>query len=186
MRDWKNINQKHIKEGELFLSFYFLENWNNEITALNDNKVGGQYQFPRSLFLFLYSLKHFFHLGYRQEQGFLQTLNQWVSLPAVPSYSQIQRRATQLNVDSNLLPSSNEKQIVAIDSSGIKLYNSGQWIREKHKKKGPFLKLHIAVNIKTKQAVAIEITEDSVGDNETPNRSRAAGYLSKTHRELAG
>lgn len=164
MRDWKNINDKYIKEGELYLSFDFLESWKEEITILNENKRGGQYQYPESLFHFLFPLKHIFHLGFRQEQGFLQALQKWVPIPGVPSYSQIQRRVNQLYVDLDFLHS-DDKQIVAVDASGIKLYNSGQWIREKHKKKGPFLKIHIAVNIKTKQAVAIEITEDSVGDN---------------------
>jgi len=163
MADWKNINNKYIKEGELYLSFDFLEQWETEIQALNDNKVGGQCQYPESLFMFLYPLKHVFHLGFRQEQGFLQALKQWIPIQAVPNYTTIQRRTTRLYVDLNLLPSE-EKQVIAIDSSGIKLYNSGQWIREKHKKKSPFLKLHIAVNIKSKKAVAISITEDSVGD----------------------
>ncbi|MBS3116958.1 transposase [Candidatus Woesearchaeota archaeon] len=50
------------------------KNWNNEIQTLNKNKVGGQYEYPESLFMFLYRLKQIFHLGYRQEQGFLQAL----------------------------------------------------------------------------------------------------------------
>jgi len=74
MRDWKSVNNKYIKERELFLSFDFLQNWNNEIQTLNKNKVGGQYEYPESLFMFLYRLKQIFHLGYRQEQGFLQAL----------------------------------------------------------------------------------------------------------------
>lgn len=164
MRNWKSVNDKYIKEGELFLSFDFLQHWNDEVSVLNEDKRGGQYLYPESLFKYLYPLKHIFHLGFRQEQGFVQALKYLVPIPAVPSYSQIQRRTTQLYIDLDVLHS-DEKQIVAIDSSGIKLYNSGQWIREKHKKKGPFLKIHIAVNIKTKKAVAIEITEDSVGDN---------------------
>jgi len=164
MRDWKSVNDKYITEGELYLTFDFLECWRNEVTTLNQDKRGGQYCYPTSLFMFLYALKHTFHLGYRQEQGFLQSLQLYIPIPSIPSYSQIQRRSTQLYVDLNLLPAENS-QIVAVDSSGIKLYNSGQWIREKHKKKGPFLKIHVAVNIKTKQVVAISITEDSVGDN---------------------
>ena len=164
MKNWKNINNKYVKEGELYLTFDFLDSWKEEISILNDKKKGGQYQYPNSLFTFLYTLKNVFRLGYRQEQGFLQALQKWIPIPEIPSYSQIQRRLIQLNFNLGLLPAE-DKQIVAIDASGIKLYNSGQWIREKHKKKGPFLKIHIAVNIKNKQAVAVSITEDSIGDN---------------------
>lgn len=57
-----------------------------------------------------------------------------------------------------------KKQNIAIDSTGIKLRFSGQWIREKHREKRPFLKLHVAVNTKTYQAVAMEITDDGISD----------------------
>lgn len=165
-RNWKKTNNKYIKEGELYLNFDFLDTWKKELAVLNREKEGARYKYPPSLIRFCSVLKVVFHLGYRQEQGALQALSKWAPLPAVICYSQIQRRVTQLGlnlVDS--LASPEDGQIVAIDASGIKLYNSGEWIREKHKKKKPFLKLHIAVNIKTKQAVSISITEDSIGDN---------------------
>lgn len=183
MRNWKNINDKYVKEGELYLSFDFLNTWKSEILSLNHNKKGGQYQYPTSLFTFLYTLKFAFRLGYRQEQGILNALSKYVSIPAVPSYSQIQRRSVKLKI-SSLLPKSKSKQVIAIDSSGIKLYNSGQWIREKHKKKSPFLKIHIAVNIDTKQAVAVKITNDSVGDNKVLttliDRASCGGNIKKS------
>ena len=104
--------------------------------------------------------------GFRQEQGSLQALSKYIPFPSVISYSQINRRINQLGLDLvESLSDPEDGQVIALDSSGIKLYNSGQWIREKHKKKSPFIKLHIAVNTNTKQAVAIEITEDSTGDN---------------------
>ena len=74
-------------------------------------------------------------------------------------------------------------QVIAIDSSGIKLYNSGEWVREKHKERKPFLKLHVAVNTRTKQAVAVRITSDDVGDSkvalELVEEARKAGRVSK-------
>jgi hypothetical protein len=166
MRDWKKVNNKYIKEGALYLNFDFLETWNKELDELNHKKEGGQYQYPDSLIRFCAVQKAVLGLPYRQHQGLLSSLSKYVPLPSVISYSQIQRRVTKLGlniVDS--LANSEDGQIIAIDASGIKLYSSGEWIREKHKKKKPFLKLHIAVNIKSKQAVAIEITEDSIGDN---------------------
>lgn len=166
MSDWHKINNKYIKEGEVYLSFDFLDTWNEELKQLNHKKEGGQYQYPESLIRFLHVLKVVFGVGFRQEQGALQSLAKYIPIPNIISYSQIQRRTTQLGLDLiKSLAKPKEAQIIAIDASGIKLYNSGEWIREKHKKKKPFLKLHIAVNIETKQAVAIEITEDSVGDN---------------------
>lgn len=166
MRDWKKVNNKYIHEGELYLSFDFLDTWNKEIAKLNKNKEGARYKYPDSLIRFCSVIKVCFHIGYRQEQGFLESLHKWIPIPDVISYSQINRRMSKLGLDLvKSLAKQEDAQIIAVDSTGIKLYNSGEWIREKHKKKKPFLKLHIAVNIKTKQAVAIEITEDSIGDS---------------------
>jgi hypothetical protein len=55
---------------------------------------------------------------------------------------------------------------VAIDSSGIKVSNSGDWIRKKWKVKKGYLKVHLAVDAKSKEAVSMEVTEESVHDNE--------------------
>ena len=54
--------------------------------------------------------------------------------------------------------------IIAIDSTGIKVTNRGQWMYDKWnigKKKG-YLKIHIAVNIKTKEILALDITDEKV------------------------
>jgi hypothetical protein len=55
-----------------------------------------------------------------------------------------------------------ENIVIAIDSTGIKV-TKGQWMQEKWliKKKG-HLKIHIAVNIKTKEILALEVTDEKV------------------------
>lgn len=180
MRDWKAVNEKYVKEGELYLSFDFIKSWNRELQFLNVHKEGARFKYPASLIQFCSVLKVVFHLGFRQEQGFLQAMQKWILIPAVPSYSQINRRMNELGIDIvDSLVNPEDGQIIAIDSSGIKLYNSGEWIREKHHKRKPFLKLHVAVNVKTKQVVGLEITEDSVGDQ------RCALSLVDKARELA-
>lgn len=165
MRDWKELNNKYIKEGELYLSFDFLKVWNKELKQSNSGKKGSPYRYPESLIRFYSVLRTVFGLPFRQGEGVLKSMKKWVSIPGVPSYIQLQRRLNKLGyniIDSLVHPE--DGQVIAVDSTGLKLYNSGQWIREKHKQRRPFLKLHIAVNVKTKKAVAVEITEDSVGD----------------------
>ena len=57
--------------------------------------------------------------------------------------------------------------IIAVDSTGIKVTNRGQWMSDKwnvkNKKKG-YLKIHVAVNIKTKEILALEVTDERVHD----------------------
>ena len=56
--------------------------------------------------------------------------------------------------------------IISIDSTGIKVTNRGQWMDEKwnvQNRKG-YLKIHVAVNIKTKEILALEVTDEKVHD----------------------
>ena len=64
----------------------------------------------------------------------------------------------QVYIDSSGIEEENEDDnniVIAIDSTGIKVTNRGQWLRDKwntrkkERKKG-YLKIHIAVNVKTK------------------------------------
>ncbi len=68
-----------------------------------------------------------------------------------------------INIEDN---QNNELQddyvVIAIDSTGIKVTNRGQWMRDKwHIKKKGYLKIHIAVNIKSKKILSImKVTAD--------------------------
>jgi hypothetical protein len=55
--------------------------------------------------------------------------------------------------------------IIAADRTGIKITNRGQWMDEKWnvQRKG-YLKIHVAVNIKTKEILALEVTNEKVHD----------------------
>jgi hypothetical protein len=53
--------------------------------------------------------------------------------------------------------------IIAIDSTGIKVTNRGQWMRDKwhlNNNKKRYLKIHIAVNVKTKKILSMKVTSD--------------------------
>jgi len=52
---------------------------------------------------------------------------------------------------------SNDPVSIAVDSSGVKVHNSGDWIRHVWKVRKGYLKMHFAVNIKTKQVVGMDL-----------------------------
>ncbi len=59
--------------------------------------------------------------------------------------------------------------VIAIDSTGIKVTNRGQRMQDKWKisnnnKKG-YLKIHMAVNVKTKKILSIKVTDEHVHDS---------------------
>jgi hypothetical protein len=68
---------------------------------------------------------------------------------------------------------------IAVDSTGIKVSNRGEWIHKKWRVQRGFIKVHIAVDTKTKQILAIEVTKEDVGDG------RMFGRLVKGSAALA-
>ena len=108
-------------------------------------------------------MRIYFHLPYRQTEGIIKATGK--NLPDHPSYSQICRRVNKLDITSNRLDDNDDDIIIAIDSTGIKVTNRGQWMQEKWqlKKKG-YIKIHVAVDIKTKEIPALEVTDEKVHD----------------------
>ena len=74
----------------------------------------------------------------------------------------------QVYIDSSWIEEENEDDnniVIAIDSTGIKVTNRGQWLRDKWniRKKG-YLKVHVAVNDMTKEILSLEVTDEKVHD----------------------
>jgi hypothetical protein len=69
------------------------------------------------------------------------------------------------DTDSN--KSKDEYFVIAIDSNGIKVTNIGQWLRDKWhiKNKKGYLKIHVAVNLKTKKILSMKVTDEHVHDS---------------------
>lgn len=53
----------------------------------------------------------------------------------------------------------------AVDATGIKVDNRGEWIRQKWKVRRGFVKMHLLVDTKTGMILALKVTDDSVGDS---------------------
>lgn len=170
-RDWKKINNRLIEQGTIWVDLRFLENRKAELAAMNQGKEGARYEYSDSLIRYAGTVRAMFRLQFRQTQGFLDSIAKQVPELAVPCYSQINRRFNKLPVKIQLKQTADNKELViAFDGSGKSVTNRGEWMRKIHCKgkitecKG-FLKIHIAVNIKTQEITAIEVTREDVGDN---------------------
>src|SRR4051794_18508436 len=136
---------------------------------MNENKNGKKYKFPDSFILVIGHIRVYFHIQYRQTEGIIKATGK--CLPDHPSYSQICRRVNKLDITtSNRSDDDDGNIIIAIDSTGIKITNRGQWMQDKwqqiRNKKG-YLKIHVAVNIKTKEILAfLEVTGEKVHDGQ--------------------
>ena len=139
---------------------------------MNKNKMGKPFVFPNSFILAIGYIRYSFHLPYRQTQGIINATGRSLHSKS-PSYGQICKRINKLNVD---IKGGGDKMadddggdeylIISMDTTGIKITNRGQWMDKKWKvqnRKG-YLKIHVAINIKTKEILALEVTDEKVHD----------------------
>jgi len=134
---------------------------------MNINKKGKPFVFPDSFILAIGHIRYLFHLPYRQTQGIIKATGK--RLPAnPPSYGHICKRINKLNVDikRDKMDDDDDDLIISIDSTGIKITNRGQWMDEKWntQNRKRYLKIHVAVDIKTKKIIALEVTDEKVHD----------------------
>jgi hypothetical protein len=90
-------------------------------------------------------------------------------VPDIPDYSTISRRINRLNVkikeDNKVKEFEEEYIVVAIDSTGIKVTNRGQWLRDKWNIRKEYLKIHVAIDVKSKKIISMKVTDEHIHDS---------------------
>lgn len=165
-RDWKEYNESLVRRGEVLLDFDMLDEWEDGLTKMNqpkEGRSGARYHYPEPFMRLLAYLHVLFHLPFRQEEGFVKSLSRHVDGLEAPDWSTIWERTKGL--DMTLEGVRTDQPIsIALDSTGIKVSNSGDWIRKKWRVKRGYLKVHLAVDARSKQAVSMQVTEETVSD----------------------
>ncbi len=167
--NWSVYNQSLVRRGEILIGFDVIDNWDTELKEMNKDKVGEPFHYPDTFVLLLGYAKAYFHLPYRQTEGIAQGHAKG-KLPSIPDYTTINRRINRLDIklnDNKNKDFEGEYIVIAIDSTSIKVTNRGQWITEKWnvKDKKGYLKIHVAVNIKTKKILSIKVTDEHIHDS---------------------
>lgn len=162
-RNWKEYNEHLVRRGEILLNVECLRGWKEELKRMNRGKKGRPFLYPHSLVLFLGTLRVVFHLPYRQLEGLARKLGKLCSIPA-PDYTTLSLRIPRLELPPNLgYVRRGEEVVIAVDSTGVKVTNRGEWMRRKRK---GYVKVHVAVDTKTKQVVSVEVTDERTHDGE--------------------
>jgi hypothetical protein len=181
-RNWREYNESLVKRGEMYLTFDFLKSWERDLEKLNQDKLGRRYAYPWSFIELLMLIHVIFHLPYRQLEGFLRKLSELIPEIKPTDYTNIWRRGTKLKLNlSDTISTSDEPVVIAVDSTGIKVTNRGEWMREKWKVHRGWIKVHLAVDVKTKEIVAIEVTDERVSDG-----SRFNSLINQAEENLSG
>jgi Transposase DDE domain len=162
---WHEYNESLIERGHFLIDIGFLKLRNKEIKSMNKGKVGAPYEYPDSYIHFLAFLKIGFRIPYRTVQGIVRGLSEYVKIEEM-HFTQIRRRTLKIKAcveDTNF---KDEPVLLVVDASGLTMSKKGDYIEEKWRRnKKEFIKLHIAVDGKTKKIVSFRITKGNVHDS---------------------
>src|SRR3990172_3819577 len=123
-RDWKAYNAALVKRGEILLDLRIVKGWRGELVEMNRGEGGAQYEYPGS---------------------FIKMVARYADGLKAPDYSSMAWRIQRLDVKLNdPLAKSNDEVVLAVDASGVKVANRGEWMRHKWKVRRGWLKIHIA------------------------------------------
>lgn len=164
--NWGDYNQSLVKRGDI--TIWFDESLQTGWYYEGPEQRGAQYKYSDVCMIGLLQIKAVFGLKYRQLQGFAASLLGLMNLDLeVPSYSQISRRAQQVEVDI-AAPKSKGPIFLVFDSTGLKVYGEGEWKVRKHgySKRRTWRKLHLGVDEKSGLIHAQLLTKNSKGDGD--------------------
>ena len=127
------------------------------------------------------TLREVYHLPLRSTQGLVSSVLRLLGadLPA-PHYSTLSRRAAALDVKLECRGAGSLH--LAVDSTGVKLYGEGEWKVRLHgkEKRRTWRKLHLMIDHRTHEAVALSMTDKDVLD-----RRELPGLLRGIEGEVA-
>jgi len=155
-RDWKIYHKELTLQGEFFFDLNFLENWEVELKQMNDGKRGAPYQFPNSLFEWLSPIYSF--LSSRKMEGFLKQVSRHIPKLRYCNHSTIIKRLNELNMNIDFDRSKSYN--VAVDGTGNKLTNRGEYITRKWKVSRDWVKVSVAIDRFTQDLLDVQVCLD--------------------------
>jgi len=173
-RDWKSYNEHLIRRGEYFINPTFLDTWSQELSIMNEGKVGQPFICPNSVieFLAIFKSKGF---DYRSLQGILRGFSKILDGFPVISFSQIRRRILALSPSFN---TNDEDLVVGVDGTGIKVTNRGDWIRYKWKVKRGWIKIVLLGDVHG------NIIDLRAGNENLDERAAGRGMICKNRKTI--
>jgi hypothetical protein len=166
-KSWRDYNESLIERGRVLIDVSFIKSSNKEIKKMNIDKVGAPFQYSDSYVQFLAFLKIGFKIPYRMVQGIVRGLSDYVRIEEI-HFTHIRRRMIRLKpsiLEMDFGDGKEEPIALIVDASGLTVSRKGHYIEQKWiRKKKEFVKLHIAVDAKSKKVVSFRITKGTVHD----------------------
>jgi hypothetical protein len=168
-KSWHDYNESLVERGRVLIDVSFLKSANDEIKKMNKGKAGAPFRYPHSYIEFVAFLKVGFKIPYRTVQGIVRGLSEYLRIEEM-HFTHIRRRILKIKPSVRNLGfeegEEDDKPITLIvDASGLTISKKGDYIEQKWiREMKEFVKLHIAVDEKSKKVVSFRITKGNVHD----------------------
>jgi len=136
---------------------------------MNKNKVGRPYEYPDSLFVWLSPMHNF--LDSRKLEGAMQKLSHYIPRLHACDHSTIIERLNKLELTLDIDKS--KKYRTAVDVTGNKLSNRGEYIRHKWKVKRGWIKVSLVIDRFTKELLDVQVSLEGCADYELAKKHLA-------------
>jgi len=165
LRDWTLYNERLVSRGEVLLDLSWVGRWKGELERINRGKRGRPYVYPPSLVRMVEAVKAVLGAPLRMLEGILRVLGE-VVLVRVPDYTTLWHRLkdVRLPVKAPVLNCGEDGFVIAVDSTGLKVSNRGEWLREKWRVHRGWVKVHAAVEVTTGAVVGVAISDERADD----------------------
>jgi hypothetical protein len=133
---------------------------------MNNKKVGRPFLYPHSYVQFLAFLKIGFSISYRTVQGIVRGLAEYIKVDEI-HFTQLRRRIKKMCTRVSHIYNNEGKSTInlGVDASGLVISKRGNYIEDRWKKeRREYIKLHITVDIKSKQIISFRVTKGTVHD----------------------
>lgn len=167
IRNWSEYNAGLKRRGSItfWLDEAVIEQWLNQERT---GKRGASHTYSDLAIETVVTIKSIYKLAGRQTVGFVASSFELMQLDlAVPDHSTLSRRLAALDTDLPVVPKEGARHVV-IDATGIKIYGEGEWKTRQHgiSKRRTWRKLHLAVDERTGEVLAAEVTLNDKKDGQ--------------------
>lgn len=161
LHNWSDYNRSLKQRGDIF--FFFDK-------KISEYQRRGNQKYSDETIIICNQVKYLLKLAFRQTQGFLESLakRKLEILSDIPDYTTMCKRMKSLNLAvKDFRKNKSESVAVAIDSTGISIYDMNDWHRKmsmKHRKNTGlkrYKKMHVMMDLESRQILDVKLTQSS-------------------------
>lgn len=136
----------------------------HSVDDLNRKKKGRPFVFSAALIRAVLAVKCALHLGYRQLEGLVNDVCKKLDVK-VPNFRTIWWRFDKSKIEPiKRLTPHKSRAIMAIDATGLRPVNDGEYRAMKYDKRREWIKMHALFDVENKEFVNISITGGRIND----------------------